>query len=71
MCSEDIDLITRAAALRRLTLAAQQRVLGVRANGGAVLQDVVAAGEVLVLLGACSVLRTKGGEVRSVTPSWS
>lgn len=53
MCSEDIDLITRAAALRRLTLAAQQRVLGVRANGGAVLQDVVAAGEVLVVLGAC------------------
>lgn len=70
MRSEDIDLITRAAALRRLTLAAQQRVLGVRANGGAVLQDVVAAG-VLVVLGACSVLRTKGGEVRSVTPSWS
>lgn len=33
-------------------LAAQQRVLGVRVNGGAVLQDVVATGEVVVVLGA-------------------
>lgn len=40
-----------------------------RVNGSAVLQDVVATGEVLVVLGACSVLRTKGGEVRSVTPT--
>ena len=38
-----------------------------RRNLSAVLQDVVSRVEVLVVLGACSVLRTKGGEVRSVT----
>lgn len=48
-------------------LAAQQRVLAVRVNGGAVLQDVVATGEVVVVLGARWVLRTKGGEVQTVS----
>lgn len=67
MCSEDTDGITRAASFPRLMLAAQQRVLAVRVNGGAVLQDVVATGGVVVVLGARSVLRTKGGEVQSVS----
>lgn len=61
------ELVTSVASAQRLMLAAEQYVLGVRINGSAVLQDVVTRVEVLVVLGACSVLRTKEGEVQSVT----